>query len=158
MTDNTIVTTQFDGLNQTLAIRSQLFDVLSDADLAYQLPGDNVTLGELIHQFGDNQQAYINSFKTFKHDFALQTERTHNSVADLRSWLTQLDEALLAALSALSEDDIQNKMVDRVYMSFPVMVQLHVFRESLLIFCGKASLYVRALGKSLPTEFQQWIG
>ena len=50
-------------LDQTLALRHQLLDVLTDDDLAFALPG-NPALGELCRQAGQLQHIYIDSFRT----------------------------------------------------------------------------------------------
>jgi hypothetical protein len=37
------------------------------------------------------------------------------------------------------------------------IIQLHIYREALLSFYGKASVYLKALGKTLPEQWQSWI-
>lgn len=50
---NSIVRRQFEVLHQTQALRDQLMDILSDADLRYKLPGSNPTLGEVCREIGE---------------------------------------------------------------------------------------------------------
>jgi hypothetical protein len=40
----------------------------------------------------------------------------------------------------------------------PLQTQLNVYQEALLIFYGKAIVYLRALGKTPPQQMQEWIG
>ena len=60
---------EFDILHQTQAIRGELMDMLSDADLAFKLPGANPTLGALCREMGQVEQSYIGWFKTLKQDW-----------------------------------------------------------------------------------------
>jgi hypothetical protein len=155
---NSIVSTQFDLLHETVALRDQMLAQLSDADLAYRLPS-NPSLGELIKQMGDVQKSYGDSFKTFKHDYSARSDEPGlaGSVDKLRNWFKQLDSDLETALSALSEEDIQAKKIDRGW-TVPVLVQFHIYREALLIFYGKASVYLKALQKQPTEQWQGWIG
>ncbi len=143
----------------TEAMRGQLMDMLTDADLAYRLPGENPPLGALCREIGQVEQSYINSFKTFKQSFAYPPvdPALDTSVAKLKAWYQTLDQALDAALIALSEDDVQNRMIDRGFPMSPG-AQMHTYREALLIFYGKAVCYLHALGKPLPEQMRGWIG
>jgi hypothetical protein len=160
-TSNSIVREQFDILHMTEAMRQQMVDTLTDADLAYRLPGTNPSLGALFREIGEIEQTYINSFKTFKHDFVYQVNdpKLERSVEHLKAWYKKLDEELDAVLSALSEEDVQKKPIDRGggFMALPVM-QMHIYREALLIFYGKATVYLRALNKPLSQQIQEWVG
>jgi hypothetical protein len=37
------------------------------------------------------------------------------------------------------------------------LMDILIYREALLIFYGKASIYLKALGKTLPEQWQAWI-
>ena len=154
---NSIVTTQFELLHETTALRDQMLAMLTDADLAYRLPG-NPTLGELCKEMGDVQQAYTDSLKTFKMDFSYRSDEPGlaSSVEKLNAWFKRLDQDLEAAISGLSEEDIQGKTIDRGW-TVPIMMQVHIYREGLLIFYGKASVYLKALQKPLTEQWQSWI-
>jgi len=52
------------------SMRDHLLTVVSDADLAYKLPGHNPTLGELVVEVGDIESVYTHSFETFTLDWA----------------------------------------------------------------------------------------
>jgi hypothetical protein len=156
---NTIVNHEFEILHQTEAMRGQMMELLTDSDLTYRLPGDNVTLGELCWEIGAVQRSYIDSFKTFKQDFTYEPPAPGmmTSIAKLNAWYQSLDREMDAVMMALSEDDVQSRFIERGFPVKPGM-QLHIYREALLIFYGKASLYLRALGKPLPEQMREWIG
>jgi hypothetical protein len=158
---NSLMERQSGILQQTLALRQQLLEVLDDEDLQLRLPGDNPTLGALCRESGEIQFAYIQSFKTFRQDFSYRHTEPGltESVSRLRAWFRTLDAELKAVLENMSDDEIQTRVINRGGgLAFPVEVQFHVFREGLLIFYGKASVYLRALGKPLPGDWATWIG
>ncbi len=147
-------------LKSTQDLRRQMLSVLTDEDLAFRLPGDNTTLGELCQEMGEVQHAYIQGFKTRQQDFSYRHDdaAVTTSVAALGAWYDALDAELVAALEALSEDDLQ-KPVDRGHgFAPPVMTNFHVYREALLIFYAKADVYIKALGKHVPGMWAWWIG
>lgn len=157
---NSIVQTQFPVLKETMGLRDQIMAVLTDTDLKFKLPGSNPTLGVLCHSMGDIQQTYIDSFRSFKQDWTYHCDdpALSTSVDALKKWYADLDAALLKALEGLSEEDIQTAMIDRGHNHFPVMVQLHVYREALLIFYAKVITYFNALEKPVPEQVIMWIG
>lgn len=157
---NTLVHKEFHLLHMTLALRDQLMESITDNDLVYRLPGANISLGELCREMGEVQGSYIESFRTFKHDYRYQPAvvGVESSTQRLSEWFKALDAQLESSLSNFSEDDLQTKMVDRVNFTVPVHTQFHIYREALLIFYGKASVYLKALNKPLSTQWQQWIG
>jgi len=156
---NSIVQHHFEVLGQTLALRHQLMDIIVDADLKFTLPGDNVSLGVICKQMADIEHTYIESFKAAKQDWTFQHDNPalETSVAALRDCYEQQETALKANITALSEEDVQGKIIDRGF-PVPAGVQFHIYREGLLIFYGKVSMYLKAMGKPLPEQWQMWIG
>jgi len=156
---NSIVEKHFKLLDMTLALREQLFDMLSDSDLGYFPGGGNPTLGMVLRSMGVMQASYTNSFRTFKLSASQQDTipAVETSVMRLRGWFETLDADLKEALESLSEEDIQNKKVDRSGWEIPVTFQYHIFREGLLIFYGKISVYLKALGKTYTEQWEDWI-
>ncbi len=157
---NSLVTGDFGILHATAAIRDQLLDTLADADLAYRFP-NCPSLGELCRELGETEQAYVDSYRTFKTNFVYGSSdpALATSVARLKAWFAQLDRDLDAAMAALSEDDIQQRTIERQGESaFPPRVQLYCYREALLIFYGRAVFYLKALGKPISEQAQMWIG
>jgi hypothetical protein len=49
---NSLVESEF-PLHETQSLRYDLMQMLTDSDLAYKLPGDNPTLGELCRKMGE---------------------------------------------------------------------------------------------------------
>ena len=141
-------------------LRDQVMEILSDDDLDVRLGGATETLGALCRELGEVQRSYIESFETFRQDFSVREddpERT-GSVAALAAWYAELDAGLEAALERLSDDDIANRLIDRGGFEVPPPFQLDVFREALLIFYGKVTVYLKAMAKPLPEQWQDWIG
>ncbi|HZS76976.1 MAG TPA: hypothetical protein VFA41_10225 [Ktedonobacteraceae bacterium] len=146
-------------LEPSFMMRGQLLDLLSDEDLAFSPGGQNVILGRLLREMGDTEYQYIRSLKTLKHDWSYHNTEAglENSVSRLRTWFEQLDSELLAALSALSYDDL-SKLVDRGRFHATLERQVNIYAEAGLIFFGKIMVYLRALNKPLPAEFEEYFG
>jgi hypothetical protein len=150
-----------DELPGTHNLRDQLLGMITDKDLAYKLPGSNPTLGELCEEMGHIQEVYIQSFKTFKLDWGYRDAQmeARASVASMDAWYKKLDAELVEVLSGLSEDDVHNKQIDRGhgFIASPY-VQFQVYREALLVFYAKASVYLKALDKPYPDQWKVAIG
>jgi hypothetical protein len=146
-------------------LRDQLMDVLDDEDLVQRLGGETVSLGALCREIGEIEHAYVESFTTFQQDFTYRNPdpRLDQSVAAFKAWYADLDRNLMAAVEALSEDDIANRRIirgdfDEDFFSPLANQQLDVYREALLLFYGKVSVYLRAINRPLPGDWQDWIG
>ena len=157
---NSLMQQQENLFAMTQALRTQLIDALSDDDLAFTLPGSNPSLGALCRENGQVQRSYLDSFKTFKQDFhyADVDPALATSAEKLRAWFAQLDTEMVETLKALDEDTVQGQIIDRTHMQVPVGVQFHLFRESMLIFYGKAAVYLKAMDRPLPGDIALWIG
>ena len=140
-------------------MRSQLLDILSDADLTFNPGGQNMTLGALCRQLGEVEYSYAQSLKTFQQDWSYRNEEAalERSVARLKEWFQMLDDELKAAATALSDEDLK-KTVDRGGFAMPVDLQLDVYLQALLIFFGKATIYLKAMNKPLPQQIQEYVG
>ena len=152
---------QFWELNRMYTpLRNELMDTLSDKDLNFSPGGENPTLGELCRELGETEYAYVQSFKSFKIDFSYRTNDDSylSSVAKLKSWYQHLDEDLEAVLEQIRDEDVVNKRMDRGGYEVPIHISLDIFREALLIFYGKVSVYAKAMNKKLPQMWQDWIG
>lgn len=144
----------------THGMRSQLIDSLSDADLAFSPGGQNMTLGALCREMGEIEHSYIQSLKTFQQDWTYRYPEAglESSVAQLKAWYQTLDEEMKATVSALSDDDLTKTVVRGGDFVMPVDLQLDVYLQALLIFFGKATVFLRAMNKALPQNFQEVIG
>jgi hypothetical protein len=67
-----------------------------------------------------------------------------------------MEADMKSTLEAMSDEDLK-KVVERGFQ-VPIDVQMQIYRQALLIFFGKASVYVRAMNKALPQSFKEWIG
>ncbi len=79
------------------------------------------------------------------------------SVSRLAAWYAELDAGLEAAVGALPEEDVQTRQIDRGDWSVSLLIQLEVYKEALLIFYGKASVYLKAIGRSRSNQWAEWI-
>jgi uncharacterized damage-inducible protein DinB len=157
---NSIMQNYYSIFEMYQALRNQLMEILTDEDLSYRPGGQNPPLGALCREIGEVEYSYIQSFKTFKQDFSYRNEEPglETSVNKLSTWYKALDDELKVTIEALSEEDIQNKRVDRGGgFTLPPHIQLDVYKEALLIFYGKTSVYLKAMGKPLPEQWQEWI-
>ncbi len=157
---NSLIQTQMPIMNMTVKMRHELLGALSDADLSYSPGGENPTFGELFRNHGQITMAYIESFETQKLDYTPKPapEGVAGSVDALKTWFTELEGQFGAAIAALDEADVQGKMIDRGHDTMPVMFHVHIFREAVLIFVAQAVVYLRAMGREVPSQTAQWIG
>jgi hypothetical protein len=143
------------------ALRSQLMDLLDDMDLAFSPAGDNPALGALCREIGEVQSAYIRSFSTFEMDLSFRYEDAaiEGSVSRLVDWFARLDAELKDVVAGLSDEDIAGRKIVRGpdFELLP-LIQLDVYKEALLIFYAKVSVYLRLMGKKLPQQWVDWIG
>jgi uncharacterized damage-inducible protein DinB len=156
---NRYMTEKWPWIEGTHQMRSQLLDILSDADLTFNPGGQNMTLGALCRQLGEVEHSYALSLKSFQQDWSYRNEEAvlERSVARLKEWFQRLDNELEAAATALSDEDLK-KSVDRGGFAMPVDLQLDVYLQALLIFFGKATIYLKAMNKPLPQQIKEYIG
>ena len=157
---NKLMTDYFPMFQEYQALRDQLMATLSDADLAFTPGGTNPTLGLLCREVGETERIYIDSLKQRKMSFAgygTSDAALALSVERLKAWYTDLDAELHAVLEALSDEEL-TQPVDRGGWSIPVRFQVDVYKEALLLFYGKADVYLRAQGKTPSERWRQWVG
>ena len=156
---NRYMTEKWTWIEGTHQMRSQLLDILSDTDLTFSPGGQNMTLGALCRQLGEVEHSYTQSLKTFQQDWSSHNEEEalERSVARLKEWFQILDDELKAAVSTLSDEDLK-KTIDRGGYAMPVDLQLDLYLQALLIFFGKATIYLKAMNKELPKQIQEYIG
>jgi hypothetical protein len=148
-------------LTEQTAMRDEMLDLFSDDDLKHTLGGDTLSVSALFREMGEVEVSYTQSFKTFKQDFDYRNPdpQLETSKARLRDWHKKLDDDLIETLNGLTEDQIQGQMIDRGGgFMLPAAAQFHTYREAQLIFYGKLSVYLRAMGKPLPQRLQEWVG
>jgi uncharacterized damage-inducible protein DinB len=158
---NSIMTEYYPVFELYQTLRDQLMALLDDDDLAFRPDARNPTLGALCLEMGEVQQAYIQSFKTFEMDFSYRNEEPGlaEDVSRLVAWYEQLDRQLKEVVSGLSEEELRDRVIDRgPDFTLPPRIQLDVYKEALLIFYGKVSVYLRMMNKPLPEQWLEWIG
>lgn len=140
-------------------LKPQMLELLSDADLAHTLPG-SPSLGELCKEMGETEQSYLNSFKTTKLDFKYRNPDAAlaTSVSALAVWYAALDDEMDEVLAKFSEDDLQTTSNFRGNWEVTMQVNLEIYLQAVLIFCGKAWVHLHALGKQMPEQWADWIG
>jgi hypothetical protein len=143
------------------SMRDHLLTVVSDADLAYRLPGLNPTLGELLVEMGDIQGVYTHSFETFTLDWAHRQVPSPSpiTIPGLRAWFVAQDDAMKDVLSRFTEEELQVDRIDRGngFIASP-FVQHQIYREAVYIFYGKLSVYLKALERDAGEEWAAWVG
>jgi hypothetical protein len=154
---NRLIAQQADLLTETHQLRDEVLNALSDADLSFHPGGTNPNLRELVLGQGAVQAAYAEAFRTFSLRFNHAAPESVNTLEEVKAWFMRLDASLKSALEALSDEDLAQP-VDRGGWSVPAEVNFHVYREGLLIFAAKASVYLRALNRELPAQIRAWIG
>jgi hypothetical protein len=151
------ITMYIDGSHM---MRNGALERLNEADLQFSPGGDNLTLGELFKQVGEHQHSYLQSLITLQQDWSYRNDEPGlaTSLAQLARWFEQLDRQMQEVVSQLGEDDLQ-KQVDRTNGSIrPIISQLDIYTQTMLIFLGKVVVYFRAMQKPLPPSIEEYIG
>lgn len=152
---------QYDIVKLYRELRDSLIAILSDEDLAYSPGGENASLGVLCRELGEVQKGYVESFKTFTVDFDHEVDDAdlETSIESIRAWYQQLDDELEEVLETLTDEDIDNRIVQRTEtFQLPPVIHLDVFREAMIIFYGKVSVYLKAMPKPRPAKWDKWLG
>jgi uncharacterized damage-inducible protein DinB len=141
-------------------MRNSLLDAVIDADLGFSPGGLNMTLGALFREMGEIEHSYVQSLQTFKQDWTYRSTEAglESSSARLKAWFQALDDEMQATVSAFSDEDLKKPVERSSGNSMPVELQLDVYLQALLIFLGKATIFLRAMNKPLPPYFQEYIG
>ena len=156
---NSLMQEKWPWIEGTHGMRTQLLDILNDADLAFNPGGQNMPLGALLREMGDIEYSYIQSLKTFKQDWSYHNTEPgmESSLTQIKAWYQTLDDEMKATVADLSDED-STKTIDRNGYQAPVGLQLDIYLQALLIFFGKASVFLKAMKKPLPPIIQEYIG
>lgn len=156
---NRIMNEKWSWIEAAHGMRSQMFDILSDADLAFSPGGQTMTLGALCCQMGETEHSYIQSLKTLKQEWSYRHSEADvaNHVARLKTWFQTLDDEMQTTITTWEDED-GKKMIDRGGSPVTMEFQLDVYLQAILIFLGKATIYLKAMSKPLPPFFQEYIG
>lgn len=150
--------TSIEFIEGTHGLRDSVLDMLHDDDLKVSLGGSTLTLGELLREWGEVQYSYVQSFREFKQDWDWRTDDpAHSTHLDaIRQWYAHLDSELIEAMSQLSEGELAG-VIERGF-EMPTRLQIDVYLQAVLIFLGKASIYLRVLNKPLGEKLIAWVG
>lgn len=158
MTMNRIKHEKWPWIEAAHGMRTQLLESLSDADLAFSPGGQAMTLGALCREMGETEHAYTQSLKTLKQEWSYRHPQAGvaSQVGHLKTWFQTLDAEMQLALATFLEEGGE-KTIDR---GGPVTVefQLDAYLQAVLIFLGKATIYLRVMNKQLPPFFEEYIG
>jgi uncharacterized damage-inducible protein DinB len=146
-------------LEEVRGMRLQLLDILSNADLAFSPGGQNMTLGALLRKIGDLEHSYIQSLKTGVQDWPYHNTEAglESDITRLKAWFQALDDEMLDTISTFSNEDL-TKRVDRGGFHSTVEREVDHYGEALLIFFGKATIYLKAMNKPVPESIENTIG
>ena len=155
---NHLMNEKWSWIEAAHGMRSQMLDILSNADLAFHPGGQNITFGALCRQMGETEHSYIQSLKIFKQEWSYRNAEADvvSSVARLKAWFQTLDDEMQATITAFSDEDVK-KTVERGGYPVTVAFQLDVYLQAVLIFLGKATIYLKAMNKPLPQSFEEYI-
>ena len=141
-------------------LRDQLLESLNPEDLHFKAGGDNPSLGEQCLIIGEIQRSYLDSFQTFTQDFEYRYPEPSlaGDLTGLKDWFADLDRQLFDRLAAFPKEVVEQQTIDRG-QDFIVdfKTQLDIYREALIIFYGKVSVYLKAMEKELPARWAHWI-
>lgn len=156
---NSLIENYYPTFELYQSLRAQLMEIVTDEDLLFDPGGENMTLGALCRQIGETEYSYIQSFRTFRQDFEYRNELPglSESVERLATWYEALDKELKEAVAVLSEEDLASRTIDRGGFDVSPMIQLEIYKEALLIFYGKADIYLKAIGRRPPEQWAMWI-
>ena len=146
-------------LEEVRGMRLQLLNILSNADLAFSPGGQNITLGTLLRKMGDLEYSYIQSLKTSLQDWSYHNTEAglESDITRLKAWFQALDDEMLDTMSAFSNEDLTRR-VDRGGFNSTVEREVDHYGEALLIFFGKATIYLKAMNKPVPESIENTIG
>ncbi len=156
---NRLMNEKWPWIEAAHGMHSQLFTILSDADLAFSPGGQTMTLGALCRQMGETEHAYVQSLKTLKQEWSYHHHEADvaSHVARLKAWFQTLVDEMKATITTFWDED-GKKTIDRGGGTVTVEFQLDVYLQAVLIFLGKATIYLKAMNKQLPQYFEEYIG
>jgi hypothetical protein len=154
---NKLIAQKDNLIDLTHNLRSEVLNAIMDADLDTRLGGSTLSLRELILEQGTIQLAYIGCFQNFELRFDHAAPEGVQSLENIKTWFGELDSSLINALGALSDDDLK-RGVPRGQYTIPAEIVFYTYRESVMIFAAKASVYLLALNHALPGQIKSWIG
>jgi hypothetical protein len=157
---NSLMQNKWTWVEPTHMLRDQVLEAVTDADLKFTPGGQAMPLGVLLREQGEIEYAYLQSFKNFTQDFSYRNTDAglDGSVSRLKAWFASMDGDMKSTLEAFSDADLSKTIKRGSGFEVPIEMQLDIYLQAVLIFLGKASIYLRAMNKSLPKEMVEWVG
>jgi hypothetical protein len=158
---NTLVQNDYGMVTMTENLITGILGRLTDDHLAFSPARNNPTIRELLLEQAGIQRAYIESFRSFAGTFEAIPPAVLDTpgIEELRAEFARLFAELKDVIAGISDDDLANRVVDRgEHFKIPVMAHLQIYRESILIMCGKLSVSLRALDIPFDHQWVDWIG
>jgi hypothetical protein len=138
-------------------MRDEALATLTDADLAFNPGGQNLTQGALFREMGEIEYSYVQSLKTFKQDWDYHNSEVGNTVAGLQAWFKTLDADMKDAISAFSDEDLSKTVKRESGYEMPIEFQMDAYLQALMIFFGKLSVTLKAMDKPLTQAMKDWV-
>ena len=142
-------------LNQKL--RRDVLDAISDEDLGHTLGGDTLSLAELPLQQNRWKDDYVQAWSTLELRHGSQSAPEQQTVVGFKLWFGSIEQDIRTTLEAMSDEEL-SRPVKRGTYSLPLEITACTYRESLIIFAGKASLYLHSLGGPLSAHLKGFVG
>lgn len=157
---NTLMENKWPWVEGMIGMREGLLEPLTDADLAFNPGGKNLTLGALLVQMGEIQHAYTESLKTFDTDFDFRSTEAGlaGDLTRLKAWYARMDADFKTRLESLSEADLQKPIKRPSGSTLPIELQIDIYVQALFIVYGKLMVYLRAMNKTLGPAVEEYIG
>lgn len=139
-------------------MRGKVLASLTDADLAFAITG-NPSLGELLADFVGVEDSYGESFTTLKQDWSsYKPGAALSSVAAYQAAFDASFGKVKSALSGYTMEQGKTVTVNRGGWEPTLTQQFDTYAQAVLIIFGKLTVYLRAMGKTLPERWHEWVG
>lgn len=152
---NRYLAERYSWIEATHGMRDELLAALTDADLAFTPGGTNHTFGQLLQEWCTVEDSYSDSLKSF--DQTWEREAPAAELTALGAKFSALDAELGATVAAFDDEDLSKPVHRPGGFHLPVEMQLDAYLQAMLIYAGKASVYLKAMGRPLPPAIRDWI-
>ena len=123
--------------------RRDVLGAISDEDLGHTLGGDTLSLAELLLQQSRWEDDYVQAQSTLELRHGSQSAPEQQTVVGFKLWFGGIEQNIRTTLEAMSDEEL-SRPVKRGTYSLPLEITACTYRESRLIFAGKASLYLHS--------------
>lgn len=152
------MTPRLTGLKGLHGMRDGVLDRLHDEDLAFSPGGDNISFGRLLAELAALERSYAQSLQDRVQQWPPDgsVSRVPERTSQLRQLFTMLDRDIESAVAGTSAEDTAITRSDGGIRTLDEQVEIYM--QALFIFLGKAVVYLRAMGRPLPTSIAHYIG